>query len=202
MGKRAAEAALSARASSRSLPTLSLRLPVIQGEADGHASRRLWAWLERMRDGGPVLLPDGGVQRVRFLYAADAARALVALAGIERWPDEPALNLAQPDEPTLREFLEQVAADAGLASRFVPVSTAELERAGLAETCAPYWGRWCSRPDPSRALLLGFAPAVWPSGSLGGARSPGRGSAGVAPGLRAPRSRAGAGGEAVVELSG
>jgi nucleoside-diphosphate-sugar epimerase len=157
MGKRAAEAALLQRASSRGVPALSLRLPVIQGEADGHASRRLWAWLERMRDGGPVLLPEGGVQRVRFLYAADAARALVRLAGLERWPAEPALNLAQPDEPTLREFLEQVAAAAGLAPRFVPVSTAELEGAGLAESCAPYWGRWCSRPDPSRALkVLGF----------------------------------------------
>ena len=157
MGKRRAEAALRERASARGVPALSLRLPVIQGEADGQASRRLWAWLERMRDGGPVLLPEGGEQRVRFLYAADAARALVTLAGIERWPDEPALNLAQPDEPTLREFLEQVAAVAGLAPRFVPVSADELGRAGLADTCAPYWGRWCSRPDPSRALeLLGF----------------------------------------------
>ena len=152
VGKRAAEAALRELALTRGVSALALRLPVIQGEADGHASRRLWAWLERMRDGGPVLLPEGGEQRVRFLYAADAARALVTLAGTERWPDEPALNLAQPDEPTLREFLEQVAAAAGMVPRFVPVSSAELERAGLADTCAPYWGRWCSRPDPSRAL--------------------------------------------------
>jgi hypothetical protein len=28
------------------------------------------------------------------------------LAGHARWPDEPALNLAQPDETTLREFLD------------------------------------------------------------------------------------------------
>ena len=157
VGKRAAEAELRRLASMRALPALSLRLPVIQGEADGHASRRLWAWLERMRDGGPVLLPEGGEQRVRFLHAADAARALVTLAGMERWPGESALNLAQPDEPTLRGFLEQVASAAGVEPRFVPVSTAELERAGLADTCAPYWGRWCSRPDPSRAFeVLGF----------------------------------------------
>jgi nucleoside-diphosphate-sugar epimerase len=157
VGKRAAEVVLRERASMRGAPALSLRLPVIQGEADGHASRRLWAWLERMRDGGPVLLPEGGEQRVRFLYAADAARALVTLAAAQRWPDETALNLAQPDEPTLREFLEQVAAAAGLVPRFVPVSAGELGLAGLADTCAPYWGRWCSRPDPSRALeLLGF----------------------------------------------
>lgn len=152
MGKRAAEVALRTGAARRGVPALALRCPVIQGEHDGDGSRRLWAWLERMRDGGPVLLPEDGAQRVRFLYAGDAARGLVALAGIARWPDEPALNLAQPDEPTLREFLERIASLAGLAPRFVPVGAAALAAAGLADTCAPWWGRWCSRPDPARAF--------------------------------------------------
>ena len=152
MGKRAAEAALRSLAAARGLPALALRLPVVQGEVDGSTSRRLWAWLERMRDGGPVLLPEAGAQRVRFLYAGDAARALVTLASSERWPAEPAWNLAQPDEPTLREFLDQVATLAGLSPRFVSVSAAELAGAGLTNSSAPYWGRWCSRPDPSLAL--------------------------------------------------
>ena len=157
MGKRAAEAALRSHAVARDLPAIALRLPVIQGETDGRASRRLWAWLERMRDGGAVLLPEGGTQLVRFLHVDDAARALLALAGSARWPDEPALNLAQPDECTLLEFLERVAELAGLAPRFMPVDAAELVQAGLADSCAPYWGRWCSRPDPARAFeVLGF----------------------------------------------
>lgn len=159
MGKRAAEAALLDGGRRRGLPTLALRVPVIQGEEDGRDSRRLWAWLERLRDGGPVLLPEGGAQRVRFLYATDAAEALLALAAAPRWPGEPALNLAQPDEPTLRDFLEQVATLAGVAPRFVPVPAADLRAAGLADTCAPYWGRWCSRPDPARAVAaLGIRP--------------------------------------------
>ena len=163
MGKRAAEAALLAGGRRRGLQTLALRVPVIQGEADGRGSRRLWAWLERLRDGGPVLLPDDGAQRVRFLHAGDAAKALLALADASRWPGEPALNLAQPDEPTLREFLEQVAALAGVAPRFVPVPARELRAAGLADTCAPYWGRWCSRPDPTRAIAaLGVRPRATP----------------------------------------
>jgi len=45
MGKRAAEAALGAAAASRGWSTLALRLPVVQGEADGSGSRRLWGWL-------------------------------------------------------------------------------------------------------------------------------------------------------------
>ena len=157
MGKRAAEAALHSGAAARGLPAIALRFPVIQGEEDGTASRRLWAWLERMRDGGPVLLPGGGRQLVRFLYAGDAARALVVLATAARWPSEPALNLAQPDECTLRDFLDLVATHAALEPRFVPVGGEELTLAGLADTCAPYWGRWCSRPDPTRAFeVLGF----------------------------------------------
>jgi 2'-hydroxyisoflavone reductase len=154
MGKRAAEATLKLSASARGVPALALRLPVVQGEADG--SLRLWAWLERMKDGGPVLLPDGGVQPVRFVYAGDAAAALLRLAETPEWPAMPALNLAQPADTTLKEFLDMAAGLAGLRPEFVPVSGEELAKAGLADTCAPYWGRWCSRPDPSAAFALGF----------------------------------------------
>jgi nucleoside-diphosphate-sugar epimerase len=152
MGKRSAEAALVHAGRARGLPTLALRLPVVQGEADGSNSRRLWGWLERMRDGGPVLLPEAGAQRVRFVYAGDAAAALVALAERASWPALPAVNLAQPDECTLREFLESVARLAGVEARFVPVTAEALAQAGIGDECAPWWGRWCSRPDPGHAL--------------------------------------------------
>ena len=53
--------------------------------------------------------------------------------------------------------VDLVATHAALEPRFVPVSEEELTLAGLADTCAPYWGRWCSRPDPTRAFeVLGF----------------------------------------------
>jgi nucleoside-diphosphate-sugar epimerase len=152
MGKRAMEAALGRAAVAKGLQTLALRIPVVQGEADRDGSLRLWAWIERMLDGGPVLLPENGSQLVRFVYAGDVAAALSALANASMWPAERALNFAQPDELPLREFLEQVAANAGASPRFASVDRAALERAGLADTCAPYWGRWCSRPDPARAI--------------------------------------------------
>ena len=159
MGKRDAEAALARAGAEHGVPVLALRCPVVQGETDGANSRRLWAWLERMRDGGPLLLPDGGVQPVRFVYAGDVAQALLRLAEHAAWPIEPALNLAQPNECSLRAFLEQVAACAGLMPRFVDVPGDVLEREGLADACATYWGRWCSRPDPSAAIAaLGFTP--------------------------------------------
>jgi len=158
MGKSAAEAAL-ARASATGLQALALRIPVVQGEEDRSGSRRLWAWLERMLDGEPVLLPEAGRQVVRFVYVEDVAEALLALATAPTWPAERVLNLAQPDEMPLRPFLERVAMLAGATPRFVAVDRAALEHAGLADTCAPYWGRWCSRPDPARAIArLGVRP--------------------------------------------
>ena len=156
MGKRAMEAAL-ARATGPE--ALALRIPVVQGEEDRDGSRRLWAWIERMLDEGPVLLPEDGRQVVRFVYACDVADALLALAGAPAWPAERALNFAQPDELPLREFVERVAVLADASPRFVDVDRATLERAGLADSCAPYWGRWCSRPDPARAIeQLGVRP--------------------------------------------
>ena len=157
MGKRAAESALARAGAERGVPVLALRLPVVQGEADGANSQRLWAWLQRLRDGGPVLMPDDGVQPVRFVYAGDAAAALVRLASGAAWPQLPALNLAQPTEEPLRAFVERVARLAGIAPRFLPVSGERLAREGLADSCATYWGPWCSRPDPSVAFAaLGF----------------------------------------------
>lgn len=150
VGKRRAEAALRRLRRSHGVRGVSLRLPVVQGEADH--SRRLWAYLERMLDGGPLLLPEGGHQPVRFLYAGDAATALVSLAeGAPAHAGE--YNLAQPDEPTLRAFLERVAALAGVQARFVEVSMAQLVAAGIDPASSPYSGPWCSRPDPTLALL-------------------------------------------------
>lgn len=150
VGKRRAEAALRRLRRSHGVRGVSLRLPVVQGEADN--SRRLWAYLERMLDGGPLLLPEGGQQPVRFVYAGDAANALVAIAqGAPATASE--YNLAQPDEPTLRLFLERVAALAGVEPRFVEVTTAQIEEAGLDQSISPYSGPWCSRPDPTRAAL-------------------------------------------------
>ncbi len=150
VGKRRAEAALRGLRRSHGVRGISLRLPIVQGEADH--SRRLWAYLERMLDGGPLLLPEGGHHPVRFVYVGDVAAALVALA--EGAPAQaPEYNLAQPDEPSLREFLERVAALAGVEPRFVDITTAELEAAGIEPACSPFSGPWCSRPDPMLATM-------------------------------------------------
>lgn len=155
LGKRRAESALLALRSTHGVRGVALRLPVVQGEGD--PSLRLWAYLERMLDGGPVLLPDGAQRPVRFVYAGDVANALLQIAEGAA-ASAPAYNLAQPDVLPLRVFLERVASAAGLAPVFVEAGWDELTAGGLGDAQFPYAGHWSSVPDPSRATVeWGFA---------------------------------------------
>jgi len=148
LGKRRAEKTLLALRGTHGVRGVALRLPIVQGEGDG--SLRLWAYLERMLDGGPIVLPDGGQRLTRFLYAGDLATTLAHLAEAPA-PRSAAYNLAQPDVLPLREFLARVARAAGLEPRFVDASWDDCRAAGLDESFSPYAGRWTSVLDPSRA---------------------------------------------------
>ncbi len=148
MGKRDAEGAARELEGRRGVRAIALRLPVVQGAGD--PSRRLWAYLQRLLDGGPLLLPEGGEHPVRFVWAEDVARAVVALVEGADAP-APAYHRAPPDEPRLVELVRAAAAELGVAARIVPCSWDELAAAGLDRWVSPYSGPWCSRPDPALA---------------------------------------------------
>ena len=155
-GKRRAERTLLGLRGSHGVRSTILRLPIVQGEGDG--SLRLWAYLERMLDGGPLVLPDGGTQTARFVHAGDVGRAIARLAVDP--PRAAVYNLAQPDAIPLRDFLERVAKAAHLEPRFVDAAWAECRAAGLDEAFSPYAGKWRSVLDPSRiATEWGFVAA-------------------------------------------
>lgn len=149
VGKRRAEQALLALRASHGVRGTILRLPILQGEGD--ASLRLWGWIERLLDGGPLLLPDGGTRLTRHLWAGDAARVIRHLAE-GPLPREAAYNLAQPDVVTLRDFLGRVAAILGVEPRWVDASWDELLARGAEPDQFPYAGRWSSLLDPSQAV--------------------------------------------------
>jgi len=148
VGKRRAEQALRRARATDGIETVALRLPTVQGERD--SSLRLWAYLERMLDGGPLVLPDGGRRPVRFFDAGDLAEALSAIGGTASLPHD-AYNLASPDIHPLRAFLERAAEVAGIGVRFVETSWDEYRAAGLDTSYLPYAGHWASVLDTSRA---------------------------------------------------
>ena len=149
VGKRAAEDVLAAAFVRDGFPSTRLRVPVINGERDH--TRRLEGYLWRLLDGGPVILPDGGMHRVRHVYGRDVSRVIASLLGQPRTFGQ-AYNLCQEETPTLAEILETLAAQLGTALRLHAVPRSDLEAAGLDPVrVSPFSGRWMSMLDPARA---------------------------------------------------
>ncbi|HTM58451.1 MAG TPA: NAD-dependent epimerase/dehydratase family protein [Candidatus Udaeobacter sp.] len=153
VGKRRAESAALALRASHGVRSVILRLPIIHGSGD--PKLRLWAYVQRIQDGGPLVLPDGGRQLTRYLWVEDVGRAVRAILD-QANPEDAVFNLAQPDVVTLREFLERVAGlvdpkRAKSATRWIDVSAEELEREGLDPSASPLSGHWSSLLDPARA---------------------------------------------------
>ncbi len=148
VGKRRAEGALLALRASHGVRGVVLRLPVVLGKED--PTLRLWSYLERLLDGGPILLPEGGVQPLRFLHVADVARQIERLVASPP-PREAVYHLAQPDVVSLRGLLERLARLAGVEPRLVDVSWGELAAAGIDRSFSTFSGPWVSVLDPSRA---------------------------------------------------
>jgi nucleoside-diphosphate-sugar epimerase len=155
MGKRACEDVLARAWSERRFPATRLRIPIVYGERDH--TRRLEGYLWRLFEGGPLLLPDGGTQTVRHVYAGEVVRFLRAILGRESTFGL-AYNLCQQETPTLAEYLRLLAELMGARADLAPVGGETLRAAGLdAMAASPFSGRWVSLLDPSRARDdLGF----------------------------------------------
>jgi nucleoside-diphosphate-sugar epimerase len=154
-GKRDCEDALTAAWAARRFPATRVRIPMVNGERDHF--RRMEGYLWRLLDGSPVLLPDGGLHRVRHVYGAEVARFLCEILGRSETFDH-AYNLAQEEIPTLAELVEKLRRLLGSSAAVVAVPAATLAAAGLdPQAVSPFSGSWMSFIDPARARdELGF----------------------------------------------
>jgi nucleoside-diphosphate-sugar epimerase len=152
--KRAAEDALAAAWTTARFPATRLRVPMINGESD--PQRRLEGYLWRILDGGPVIVPDGGLATARHIYALDLAIAVARLLGDERTFGE-AFNLCQDETPTVWELVGLLAERLGAPDRRVALPGAALGELPI-KAISPFSSRWMSFLDPARAReLLGFS---------------------------------------------
>ncbi len=116
-------------------PYTSLRLPMVVGPDD--YTERSQAYLERLSDGGPLLLPDGGLNSWGFLWVHDVAEAVVAnLMNANAFGR--AYNLAQREIVSLRQFVDQAAATLGKRPPLVSVPAEWLARLSLGTSFSPY----------------------------------------------------------------
>jgi nucleoside-diphosphate-sugar epimerase len=155
VGKRACEDALADAFDRLRFPVTRIRIPMVNGERD--YLRRAEGYLWRLLDGGPVLLPDGGMASARHVYGAEVARFLAGILGRPATFGR-AFNLAQEETPTVAALVRTLAALVGSRSELVPVAADALGPAGLTPAgVSPFSTRWMSFLDPARARdELGF----------------------------------------------
>jgi nucleoside-diphosphate-sugar epimerase len=152
-GKRWCETML---ARERDLPWTVIRPPAVFGPAD--PSLRIAAYIQRVEDGGPVLVPVESYERQAGLaWVKDIGYACALACDLRKDLTHKAFNVAF-ENVSLRNLVEGIAQAMGLPARFHPVPFVDLP-----EGASPYG------PDPKRSAGyvldqarkdLGFEPSA------------------------------------------
>jgi len=153
--KRAAEDVFLRAWQESKFPFTSLRLPMVNSERDHYD--RIYGYFLRLKDGGPVLVPDEEGLPLRHVYGDDVAGAIAQLSDGDRGKGR-AYNLSQDETLSLQEFLQMLAGIMNAPLRIVRVPREMLEQQGLWPDCSPFSGRWMSSLDNRRSKAeLGIA---------------------------------------------
>jgi nucleoside-diphosphate-sugar epimerase len=125
-------------------PATVLRLPMVSSERDHY--HRLYAYILRLSDDGPILAPSTPNYRLRHIYAGDVVRAVTKILeeGLARGK---AYNLSQDETSTLDEYLEVLGRTMGAKPLLVRVKRDLLEANGFLPDCSPFSERWMSELD-------------------------------------------------------
>jgi nucleoside-diphosphate-sugar epimerase len=156
-------------------PFTSLRLPMVNSERDHYD--RLYGYFLRLKDGGPVLVPDDGGTPVRHVFGDDVVQAIMRVIKAEKGKGE-AYNIGQDESVSLDESLQMIAGLMQVPLQLRRAPRVELMQAGLLPHCSPFSGSWMSALDNARSKtelgmqytplqiylkkLVGFYTATWP----------------------------------------
>ena len=107
-------------------PVTTFRPPYVHGP--GQPFYREQFFWDRLLDGRPIILPDGGTTPMQWVYSKDVAAACVGALDV---PDAAgqAFNVAH-EAGTQRSFVETLARVAGVEPRFAGVPRAAIQEAG------------------------------------------------------------------------
>lgn len=117
-----------------------LRPPVILGADD--RTLRVWWFVQRLLDGGPIVIPDWGPGRLfQVAWSDDVARAFLLAAANRSTAAGKTFNVAQAEIYTAETWIAACAAALDVEARFVHVPEASLPNAELAGYTLPIAGR-------------------------------------------------------------
>jgi nucleoside-diphosphate-sugar epimerase len=156
--KRKAEDVCAAAHARTGFPYTSLRLPMVNGERDHFG--RLLSYVLRLKDGGPILVPETPDFALRHIYGGDVARAVMLLLGSGQGKGQ-AYNISQDETTSLEAFLGILGDHLGVVPQILRVRRSLLEANGFLPDCSPFSERWMSELDNNRSkreLGMSYTP--------------------------------------------
>ena len=138
IGKRGAEDMLLEAHARDGFPVTIVRPPIIAGEGD--YTLRAYSYFLRLRDGKPVVLPDGGQSVFSLVYQDDIVRTIASNLGNNRSFGR-AYNFAQQRALTLKSFLGHAARTIDVSPEFVSIPWEVLKKAGWDRSSSPFFNR-------------------------------------------------------------
>jgi nucleoside-diphosphate-sugar epimerase len=146
--KRQVEDAMSRAWQEQQFPFTSLRLPMVNSERDHFG--RLYSYVLRLQDGGPILVPETPDHWLRHIYAGDVVQAI--LRCIQKGPGTGrAYNLSQEETTSLDDFLSIVGDLLGVQPHLLRYRRGLLEANGFLPDCSPFSERWMSELTNARS---------------------------------------------------
>ncbi len=146
--KRRAEDALREAWEQQQFPFTSMRLPMVNSERDHFF--RLYSYILRLKDGGPILAPSTPNYPLRHVYANDVVKAMLKLIDVGKGEGR-AYNISQDETLSLDEFLAMLGGILGVEAQIVRVRRDLLEANGFLPDCSPFSERWMSELDNTRS---------------------------------------------------
>jgi nucleoside-diphosphate-sugar epimerase len=134
----------------RRFPVTTLRLPMVNSERDH--SHRIYGYLLRMKDGGPILLPMGNHLLLRHVYADDVLQAITRIIQTGMGKGR-VYNISQDETLSIDDFLVLLAEIAGHTLQLKHIDRMVLENLQLLPDCSPFSDPWMSELDNQRSKL-------------------------------------------------
>ncbi|HEX2621967.1 MAG TPA: NAD-dependent epimerase/dehydratase family protein [Phototrophicaceae bacterium] len=143
--KRQAEDVLAAAYRDLHFPYTSLRMPMVNGPRD--TFHRLYGYILRIKDGGPILVPETPDYPLRHVYALDVVNAIMRVIELGAQTHGKAYNISQDETMPLSEFLDLLGQIVGVEPHILRVERSLLEANGFLPDCSPFSDRWMSELD-------------------------------------------------------
>lgn len=125
-------------------PYTVFRLPMVNSGRDPF--NRLYNYYLRLKDSGPILVPETPNYPLNHVYVMDVVDAIMRLIDTGLGKGQ-AFNIAQDESVSLETFLATLGEIIDVQPHIIRLKRSELEANGFLPDCSPFSERWMSELD-------------------------------------------------------